>query len=137
MIGTALATAAIVMLAAVPVSTAQAVSGPAITLVARQHDGLEAVDVTGKAPSGSLVTVVESAKLSVDLPIVVLRRVEVSASPSGDFSVLLPTAPDFTPGTELRFAASAAGAAVTTVRFVVGKPTSEPIVESMDDLDYP
>ena len=110
---------------------------PAITLVARQHDGLEAVDVTGKAPPGTLVTIVESAKLSVDLPIVELRRAQITASPSGEFSLILPVAPDFTPGTELRFAANAAGAAGAVVRFVVGKPTSEPIINSMDDLDYP
>ncbi len=137
MIVTALAQAAIVALAGAAVPAAPVSAGPSITLVARQHDGLEAVDVTGTAPPGALVTVEESAKISVDLPIVVLRRVAIAASPSGSFSILLPVAPDFTAGTELRFAANAVGVQGTLIRFIVGKPTSEPIINSMDDLDYP
>ncbi len=106
-----------------------------VSIVAKQHDGMEAVDVTGKAPAGSLVTVVESAKMSVDLPIVVLRRVEAIASSSGDFVMQIPIAPVFTRGAELRFTASAPGAQPAAVRFIIGRPTSEPIVNSMDDLN--
>ncbi len=135
MIVTALLSA--IVAAASPAQPSTVPPAASISIVAKQHDGLEAVDVTGKAPAGALVTVVESAKISIDLPIVVLRRVETTASSSGDFSMQIPIAPVFNHGTELRFTASAPGVQSAAVGFVVGAPTSQPIVNSMDGLDIP
>ncbi len=106
-------------------------AGP-ITLVARHRDGDEALDVTGTAPPGAAVEIVALAKISIDLPIVFLNRVDTIADGSGAFSVRLPIAPDYVQGSEILIQAQATGAASVMVSYVVGAPTSGPPITSTD-----
>jgi hypothetical protein len=111
---------------------AQSPTAGAITLVARHIDGAEAVDVTGTAPPGAGVEITALAKISIDLPVVFLNRFDTVADASGTFSVRVPIAPDYVPGSEILIQAQAAGATSVMVSYFVGAPTSGPPITSTD-----
>jgi hypothetical protein len=108
-----------------------------VSLVVSQADGAEAVDVSGTGPPWSVVTLTGMAKLSVDLPIVTLNHWSVKTDELGDFRLRLSTAPDFTPTTQVIIQASVSGVASSSATFVVGRPTSGPIIPLLDDMDSP
>ena len=108
-----------------------------IALSARRHDGAEAIDVTGSAPPGTSVEIVARARISVDLPVVFLNRLETVADASGAFSVLLPIAPDYVQGTEILIQAQTPDMRSGVVSFIVGAPSSGPPITSTDvDNDH-
>jgi hypothetical protein len=115
-----------------PVVMSQAPQAGTIALSARHQDGAEAIDVTGTAPPGTSVEITARAKISIDLPVVFLNRLTAVADSSGAFSVILPIAPDFIPGTEITIQAQAPDANPATVSFIVGAPTSGPPITSTD-----
>ncbi|HEY9085973.1 MAG TPA: hypothetical protein VIN40_08590, partial [Candidatus Tyrphobacter sp.] len=123
---------------ATPAFVGQSPISGAIVLSARQHGGAEAIDVTGTAPPGTSVEITARAKISIDLPVVLLSRVSAVADPSGAFTVTLPIAPDYIPGTEILILAEAPGSTPGTARFVVGAPNFGPPIQSTDvDSDGP
>lgn len=108
-------------------------SGPgAIAISARQHSGAQAIDVTGTAPPGTSVEITAQALLSIDLPVVFCNSTRVIANPSGAFSVTIPIAPDYIPGTEIWILAQAPGSAPGSASFVVGAPGNGPPITSLD-----
>lgn len=108
---------------------------PAVALTIRHHDGAQAVDVVGTALAYSTVSIVASAKLSVDLPIVTLNHFKVTADRAGNFAVTLPYAPDFTPETQVILQAQAPGMTPSAIEFTVANPTAYPASPLLDGLD--
>jgi hypothetical protein len=117
---------------ATPAIVGQAPTTGAIAFSARRHDGADAIDITGTAPPGASVEITARATISVDLPDVLLNRIDVVADPSGAFSVILPIAPDYVPGTKVTIAATSSGLTPATATFVVGTPSSGPPITSTD-----
>lgn len=117
---------------ATPVLISQSPTTGAIALSARRHDGAEAIDVTGTAPPGASVEITARARISTDLPVVFLNRMDVVADATGAFSVILPIAPDYVKGTEITIAAVAPGVTPAAVNFIVGAPSSGPPITSTD-----
>jgi ribosomal protein L30E len=115
-----------------PVVIGQSTPSGAIAISARQHEGAQAIDVAGTAPPGTSIEITAQAKLSIDIPVVFLNSTSVVADPSGAFSVTIPIAPDYIPGTEIYILASAPGNIPATVSFVVGAPNSGPPIQSTD-----
>ncbi len=115
-----------------PANVAQSAPSGAIAISARQHEGAQAIDVTGTAPPGTSVDILAQAKLSIDLPVVFLNSMTVVADASGAFSVTIPIAPDYIPGTEIFILAQAPGSTPGTASFVVGAPSSGPPIQSTD-----
>jgi hypothetical protein len=112
-------------------------SAQPIHLTVHQHDGAEAIDVDGTSLPNSVVFITETAKLSVDLPIVTLNHFTAMADGNGKFQLTISIAADYTPTTQVIVEAQSAGINPTAVAFVVGQPTSEPIVPLFDNFDYP
>jgi hypothetical protein len=115
-----------------PARVAQASSSGAIAISARQHSGAQAIDVTGTAPPGTAVDILAQAELSIDIPVVFLNSTSVIADASGAFSVTIPIAPDYIPGTEIYILAQAQGVAPGSASFVVGAPNNGPPIPSTD-----
>lgn len=115
-----------------PVHVAQSASSGAIAISARQHPGAQAIDVTGTAPPGTSVDILAQAELSIDLPVVFLNSTSAIADASGAFSVTIPIAPDYIPGTEILILARASGYAPGTASLVVGTPGNGPPIPSTD-----
>jgi hypothetical protein len=107
-------------------------AGGAIAISTRQVEGAQAVDVTGTAPPGTAVDIIAQARLSIDLPVVYLNEKHVVADTSGAFSVTIPIAPDYIPGTEVLILAQASGMQPGSASFVVGAPGSGPPIQSTD-----
>lgn len=117
---------------------AQAPAPGAIALSAHRHPGAEAIDVTGTAPPGASIVITARARISIDLPVVFLNRLETVADASGAFSVILPIAPDFVQGTEIMIAAETPGYTPAAISFIVGAPSNGPPITSTDvDNDGP
>lgn len=115
-----------------PAVVGQSPASGTIAISARQHSGAQAIDVTGTAPPGTSVDITAQATISIDLPVVFLNSMSVVADPSGAFSVTIPIAPDYVPGTEILILAQAPGTAPGTASFVVGAPSNGPPIQSTD-----
>ena len=122
---------------ATPALIGQSPISGAISFSVRQHGGAEAIDVTGTAPPGTSVEITARARISIDLPVVLLNRSTAIADAAGAFAVTLPIAPDYIPGTEIVILAEAPGSTSATARFIVGAPSSGPPIQSTDvDNDH-
>lgn len=100
------------------------VSGP-ISLDVRPQLGSEAIAVSGHAPSGAPVTITLLATISADLPTVVLSRHDVQPDANGQFSAIIPTAPDYLRGSIIRvLATSFAGATPASATITVDAPNA-------------
>lgn len=87
--------------------------------------GQEAIDVEGKAPPMSPVTLVLQATISMDLPTVYLNRRDVTADADGHFSSIIPIAADYWRGSILTVTASSpstVSSAVAQTRVTLPNP---------------
>jgi hypothetical protein len=108
-------------LGAAPTTDAPA-SGPVSLLVA-PHAGAEAVDVSGRAPAGTDLTITLVSTIDVDLPDVVLNRKTLVTGPDGTFAAVMSIAPGYTRGSIITvFATSSDGGPAVTARYVVNAP---------------
>lgn len=117
---------------AAPAVVGQGSGQGAIAITARQHQGAEAIDVTGTAPPGTAVEITAQAKLSILLPVVYLNTATAVSDSSGAFSVTIPIAPDYMLGTEVLILAEAPGTQPGTATFIVGEPSNGPPIQSTD-----
>jgi hypothetical protein len=117
---------------AAPAVVGQGSGQGAIAVTARQHQGAQAIDVTGTAPPGTAVEITAQAELSMNLPVVFLNTAVAVADSSGAFSVTIPIAPDYIPGTEIMILAQAPGTQAGTATFIVGEPSNGPPIQSTD-----
>lgn len=113
--------------AGVPVAaqTAATTSAPAqtITLEARQLQGAEALDVEGTAPPNATVTITLLARISPDIPTVLVSRHDVITDVGGRFGAVIPIASAYERGILLDVVAtSTSGEASATAHVVTGAP---------------
>ena len=104
------------------------------SLEIRPHTGAEAIDVSGHATAGSVVTVTLVSTFSVDLPDVVLSRSYVDADARGSYSATLSIAPGFTRGSFITVLATTAdGGPTLKARYYVDAP-NHGVVVPMDQV---
>jgi hypothetical protein len=117
---------------AAPAVVGQGSGQGAIAITARQHQGAEAIDVTGTAPPGTAIEITTSAEISMEIPVVFLNTATAVSDSSGAFSVTIPIAPDYILGTEILILAQAPGTQPGTASFIVGEPSNGPPIQSTD-----
>jgi len=98
------------------------VSAQAVTVVASQQNGAEALVISGNAPARSPVRVSLSAQLSPDLPVVDLGTTEVEAGSNGRYATTRTIAPDYGRGSMITVRVSSAAGGDATTTWVVGAP---------------
>jgi hypothetical protein len=99
------------------------------SLEIRPHTGAEAIDVSGQATAGSVVTVTLVSTFSVDLPDVVLSRSYIDADARGSYSATLSIAPGFTRGTFITVLATTTdGGPTLKARYFVDAPNHGVVV---------
>jgi hypothetical protein len=97
----------------------------AIALEASQHQGAEAIDVTGSAPPNSPVTITLLATVSTDVPTIVVSRQDVVTDVNGRFGAVIPIASAFERGTILRIVAtSLPGVIPASAQLVINAPNA-------------
>jgi len=96
----------------------------AMAVALRSHSGAESIDVTGRASSGATVEITAMARLSNDLPVVLLSRTSTVADAYGNFSITVPVAADFWQGTQVTILAEAPGEAPASATIAVTNPAS-------------
>ena len=100
-------------------------AGGPITLSVRPQPGVDALAVSGRAPSGAPVTITLLATISSDLPTVVLSRHDVQPDSSGQFQAIIPTASDYLRGTIIRvLATSVAGTTPASATVTLDAPNA-------------
>jgi hypothetical protein len=99
----------------------QPASGP-ISVDVRHAQGSEALNVSGRAPAGSPVTITLLATISPDLPTVVVSRHDVQPDANGQFQAVISSAPDYLRGSLLQVVATSAGASPASATVTVGPP---------------
>jgi hypothetical protein len=106
-------------------STAEQITaGGTITIDVRPQTGSEALNVSGRAPSGAPVTLTLLATISPDLPTIVVSRHDVQADANGQFAAVISIASDYLRGSLLRVVATSAGATPASATVTVGAPNA-------------
>jgi hypothetical protein len=108
-------------LGAAPTTDAPA-SGPVSLLVA-PHVGAEAIDVSGRAPAGSALTITLVSTVDVDVPDIVLTKKTLVTGPDGTFTAVISIAPGFTRGSVITvYATPTDGGPAVTARYLTNAP---------------
>ena len=96
-----------------------------LSLDVRQHQGAEALDVSGVAPPNAPVTITLLATVSTDVPTIVVSRQDVVTDVNGRFGAVVPIASAYERGTILRIVAtSLPGVIPASAQFVINAPNS-------------
>lgn len=96
-----------------------------ISLVARQQQGAEAIDVEGNAPPNAPVTITLLATVSTDVPTIVVSRHDVITDVNGRFGAIIPIASAYERGTILKIVAtSLPGIIPTSAQLVINAPNA-------------
>ncbi len=96
-----------------------------ISLVARQLQGAEAIDVEGNAPPNAPVTITLLATVSTDVPTIVVSRHDVITDVNGRFGAIIPIASAYERGTILKIVAtSLPGIIPTSAQLVINAPNA-------------
>jgi len=107
------------------VAQSNAVAHGFISLVARQVQGAEAIDVEGSAPPNAPVTITLLATVSTDVPTIVVSRHDVITDVNGRFGAIIPIASAYERGTILKIVAtSLPGIIPTSAQLVINAPNA-------------
>jgi len=96
-----------------------------LSLDVHQHQGSEAIDVSGSAPPNVPVTITLLATVSSDVPTIVVSRQDVVTDVNGRFGALIPIASAYERGTILRIVAtSLPGVVPASAQLVINAPNA-------------
>ena len=114
-----------------------AVAQGSIALEASQHQGLEAIDVTGSAPPNSPVTITLLATVSTDVPTIVVSRQDVVTDVNGRFGAVIPIASAFERGTILKIVATSLPGVIPAAAQLVIKAPNEGVTVPLEQTPHP
>lgn len=107
------------------IAQAGASSQRMLSLDVHQHQGAEAIDVSGSAPPNAPVTITLLATVSSDVPTIVVSRQDVVTDVNGRFGALIPIASAYERGTILRIVAtSLPGVVPASAQLVINAPNA-------------
>jgi len=111
--------------AGTPIAQAGGSSQRILSLDVRQHEGAEAIDVSGSAPPNAPVTITLLATVSTDVPTIVVSRQDVVTDVNGRFGALIPIASAYERGTILKIVAtSLPGVIPASAQLVINAPNA-------------
>jgi hypothetical protein len=112
-------------------ASAQVNASPAevSSLLVKPHIGAEAIDVSGRGPAVSTLTITLVSTFSSDLPDVVLSRTSVETDAGGSFSTVISIAAGYVRQSILTvYATSSAGGPAVMAQYLVDAPNRGVVV---------
>jgi hypothetical protein len=95
---------------------------PILTIATKYVDGAEAIDISGSGPPGFPVSVVLTARMSRDIPIVTIGRATVLVGPDGRYDTVVPAGSTTLQNTTFIATASGRGIVSVTAQINIQKP---------------
>lgn len=111
--------------------------GSALSLDVRQHQGAEALDVSGFAPRNAPVTITLLATISSEIPTIVVSRQDVITDVNGRFGAVIPIASAYARGAILKIVATSLPGVVPASAQIVIKAPNDGVTVPLEQTPHP